>query len=84
MLINTILPLKFCYAKQKGNRIDEPILDIIRAIASEKNSIIDGFNQLKPISKSALESQAIIQLKTKYCDANQCLKCAIGNSLLTK
>jgi len=84
LLINTILPLKFCYAKQEGKAIDDSILDVISAIASEKNSIIDGFNQLRPISKSALESQAIIQLKTEYCDTNQCLKCAVGNSLLTK
>ncbi|MGB1309508.1 MAG: DUF2851 domain-containing protein, partial [Oceanihabitans sp.] len=40
------------------------------------------FQQLKPISKSAMQSQALLQLKTEYCDKNKCLQCAIGNKLL--
>jgi hypothetical protein len=84
LLINTILPIKFCYAKQNGEAIDETILEIINAIAPEKNSIVDGFSQLKHKPKSALESQAFIQLKTEYCDKNKCLQCAVGNALLTK
>lgn len=84
LLINTILPIKFCYAKQKGETIDETILELISKIKSEKNSIIDAFNNLKPISKSALQSQSLIQLKTEYCDRNKCLKCAIGNTLISR
>lgn len=84
LLINTILPIKFCYAKQKGDANDETLLDIIKAIAAEKNSIVDGFSKLKQKPKSALESQAFIQLKTEYCDKNKCLQCAVGNALLTK
>ncbi|MEH6535454.1 MAG: DUF2851 family protein [Psychroserpens sp.] len=84
LLINTILPLKFCYGKMNGQSIDEIILSLISSIASEKNTIVKGFNQLKYRSESALESQALIQLKSKYCDKNRCLKCAVGNSLLIK
>ncbi|GAL64127.1 DUF2851 family protein [Algibacter lectus] len=84
LLINTILPLKFCYAKQKGQDIDGSILKIASEINSEKNSIIDAFNKLKKVSKSAFQSQSLIQLKTEYCDKNKCLQCAVGNSLLTK
>ena len=83
LLINTILPIKFCYAKQKGETIDEVILELISKIKSEKNSIIDAFNTLKPVSKSALQSQSLIQLKTEYCDKNKCLQCAIGNTLIS-
>jgi hypothetical protein len=84
LVINTILPIKFCYAKQKGETIDDSVLEIINALAPEKNSIVDGFTQLKQKPKSALESQAFIQLKTEYCDKNKCLQCAVGNALLTK
>jgi hypothetical protein len=84
LLINTILPIKFCYAKQNGQAIDDTILEIINQIAPEKNSIVDGFSQLKHKPKSALESQAFIQLKTEYCAKNKCLQCAVGNALLTK
>jgi len=84
LLINTILPIKFCYAKQNGEANEHKLLEIINEIAAEKNSIVDGFSQMKHKPKSALESQAFIQLKTEYCDKNKCLQCAIGNSLLTK
>ena len=84
LLINTVLPLKFCYAKQKGEKVDSDIVKIATSIASEKNSIIDAFNNLKKISKSALDSQGLIQLKTEYCDKNKCLQCAVGNTLIIK
>ena len=82
VLINTILPLKFCYAKHQGQSIDEMILFIVQQIDSEKNSIVNKFNSFRNISKTALHSQALIQLKTEYCAKNKCLQCAIGNSLL--
>ena len=82
LIINTILPLKFSYAKHQGQQADEVILSIIQSIDSEKNSIVDKFNSIKSVSKTALESQALIQLKTEYCAKNKCLQCAVGNSIL--
>ncbi|KJD35869.1 hypothetical protein PW52_09095 [Tamlana sedimentorum] len=82
LLINTIIPLKFCYAKHQGISIQDEILELIASIKSEKNNIISAFNNLKPVSKTALDSQALIHLKTKYCDTNLCLKCAVGNVFL--
>tara|TARA_R110002049_G_scaffold116110_1_gene268448 strand:- start:7656 stop:8927 length:1272 start_codon:yes stop_codon:yes gene_type:complete len=84
LLINTIIPIKFSYAKHQGKPIDDDIVNLVQQIASEKNSIIDKFNSLKNISNSALQSQALLQLKNNYCDKNKCLQCAIGNSLLNK
>jgi cell division protein FtsL len=84
LLINTIIPIKFSYAKYQVKDINDEIIKLISEISSEKNSIVNAFNKIKPISKSALESQAIIQLKTNYCDKNKCLQCEIGNVLLTR
>ena len=83
LLINTIIPLKFSYAKYKGKIIDEDIVKVIQSIASEKNSIVEKFNSLKQVSASALQSQALLQLKNEYCNKNKCLQCAVGNTLLT-
>ncbi|MFI0429993.1 DUF2851 family protein [Mariniflexile sp. HMF6888] len=82
LLINTVLPIKFCYAKEKGQEVDSIILKIASDIASEKNSIVDAFNNLEKVSSASLQSQALIQLKNEYCDKNKCLQCAIGNSLI--
>ncbi|WP_299338069.1 DUF2851 family protein [uncultured Psychroserpens sp.] len=84
LLINTILPLKFCYVRQHKIDAKHSILEVITTIASEKNTIITGFNRLRPISVSAMQSQALIQLKTEYCDKNKCLNCVVGNTLLSK
>lgn len=84
VLINTILPLKFCYAKHLGEQFDEQIINIASAIFSEDNSIIKAFNSLKKVSHSSLHSQALIQLKKEYCDKNKCLQCAVGNIIIIK
>ena len=83
LLINTILPLKYSYAHQKGQLDTEEIFELANAIKPEDNSIIKKFNSLKPIVKSAMDSQALLQLKNNYCDAKKCLHCAIGNALIT-
>jgi len=84
VVINTILPLKFCYSKHIKKEIDAQIIDLSTAIASEENSIINAFNSLKKVSQSSLQSQALLQLKTEYCDKNKCLQCAVGNALIIK
>ena len=84
LVINTVIPLKFSYAKHKGEPVNEQLLELVSAINPESNSIVKGFNTLKYSCKSALESQALVQLKTDYCNKHQCLKCAIGHSLLNK
>ncbi|TYB74536.1 DUF2851 family protein [Bizionia gelidisalsuginis] len=82
LLINTIIPLKFSYSKYTGQPIEEELLSLIGCISAEKNTIVKTFRSLNLDAKSALESQAVLQLKTEYCDKNRCLQCAVGNTLL--
>lgn len=84
LIINTIVPLKFSYAKFQGKNIEESLLKLIREVNLESNSVVKKFLELKPIEKNALTSQALLQLKQQYCDKNKCLQCAIGNSLIIK
>lgn len=82
LIINTILPVLFSYFKYQGKAIPDYLLELIRSIESEQNSIITKFNNLKAVSRNALHSQALIELKTNYCDKKKCLECAVGNSLM--
>ncbi|MGJ5642310.1 DUF2851 family protein [Formosa sp. S-31] len=84
LLINTILPLKFSYGKYLGKDNSEVVLDLIKAIQPERNTIVEKFELLKPIFSSALQTQGVIQLKTEYCNRNKCLQCAVGNSILNR
>jgi len=84
LIINTLIPVKFAYAKAHGKTIDDSILKLISSLKLERNSITDRFLQLKSLEKTALVSQSLIQLKTEYCNKNKCLHCAVGNSLIAK
>ena len=84
VIINTIIPLKFSYAKSQGKSIEEDLFQLIRQIKIEENSIVSNFKDLTKIENTALNSQAFLQLKQQYCDKNKCLQCAVGNSLIVK
>ena len=84
IVINTIIPLQFAYAKSQGKEILEDLISLLNEVASEKNAIIDKFNSLGILSKNAFESQAMLQLKNEYCNKSRCLDCAVGMELLKK
>lgn len=82
LIINTILPLKFCYAKHLGKDANEEIIQIISQIKAEENAIITNFKNHGVAAKNAKDSQAALQLYTEYCTKNRCLQCVVGSSLL--
>ncbi len=83
IIINTIVPFLFIYGKHKANaELQERALSFLYQIHSEQNSIIRNFKSLGVNSKSAFESQALIELKNGYCRYKKCLNCRIGNHLL--
>ncbi len=84
LLINTILPLKFVYLQYRGEFDEVTFFKLLESIKPEKNTIIQKFASLKVNSENALESQALLQLKTKYCNEKKCLSCNFGNSILRK
>ncbi len=84
LLINTVIPLKYSYAKYQGKDISEALFELASSIPAEGNSIIEKFNALKKVANSALDSQGLLQLKNEYCDKKRCFHCAIGNALIGK
>lgn len=84
LIINTIVPIKFAYNKYNRHSNQEDIIGIMRKIPMEHNSIVDKFHTLYTFGKTALDSQALIQLKQLYCSKNKCLHCAIGSALLNR
>ena len=82
LIINTIIPLQFAYSNMMGESISEDLIDFMNEVTSEKNVIIDKFNSFGIQSKTAFESQTLLELKNEYCERKACLKCAIGLELL--
>lgn len=79
LVLNAIIPVKFCYGKELNEPKDNEILTWVEEIRAEKNSIIEKFMELRNIEKNALISQGLIQLKNQYCSKKGCLGCDLGN-----
>ena len=82
IVINTIIPLQFAYAKSQGKEISEDLIRLLNEVSPEKNAIIDKFSVFGIKAKSAFETQSLLQLKNEYCNKSKCLKCAVGMELL--
>ncbi len=82
LVINTIVPIQFAYAKSQGKEASEFLLDLLREIAAEKNVIIEKFSNFGIKAKNAFETQSLLQLKNEYCDHGKCLQCVVGIQLL--
>lgn len=83
ILINAVAVILFAYGKYIGKE-----MYIYRAIAlleglkAEDNAIIRGFSTLGVQVERAAESQALLQLKTFYCDRKKCLDCSVGMAVI--
>jgi len=82
LIVNTIIPFQFAYAKSQGKEASEMILELIKSISPEKNTIVDKFSIFGIKSQNAFETQSLLQLKNEYCNYGKCLQCAIGMQLL--
>ena len=83
IIINTVIPVLFAYGlyhKEENQRMKA--INWLGQLEAEDNSIIKGFSDLDIKCSSAFDTQALIELKTKYCDNRYCLQCAIGNAVL--
>jgi hypothetical protein len=68
--------------KQNKEDLKNRALEFLEQIPSEENSVIEKWKTMGVESRSAFESQALLQLKNKYCEQKKCLNCQIGVKLV--
>jgi hypothetical protein len=79
VIINSVVPLLFAYGKYKADEnMCQRAINFMEQTKAERNSIIAMWNEAGIECRSASESQAILQLTTRYCDAKDCLHCRFG------
>jgi hypothetical protein len=83
ILVNTVVPLLVCYAREKGNHayLDKAI-HLLEQLPAENNRIIRIWKDLGLSIAHAFDSQGSIELYNQYCLQNKCLSCPVGMSLL--
>ncbi len=85
IIINAVVPVVFTYGKTLDSSLHRNYaIDLLHTLPSEVNSIVSGWKQFGVLPENALQSQALIQLKTFYCNLKGCLRCALGNKILLK
>ncbi|MEP6748730.1 MAG: DUF2851 family protein [Bacteroidota bacterium] len=85
IVVNTVAPVLFAYGLyHKEQPLKDKALQWLTETNAEKNNITHGWQALGIANKHAFHSQALIELKTQYCDKKRCLDCSLGNALLKR
>jgi hypothetical protein len=83
ILINVVVPFLFAYGKHIGkDEFAEKSMKILELLPAEKNSVVTGFEKLGISIVGAAQTQALLELKSVYCDRKKCLTCSVGVHLL--
>lgn len=84
LVINTIVPFLFFYGKEKSREeLQRRAIRLLEELPPEANALVDGWAALlRSPARNAYQTQALIHLKTRYCDAKRCLECGVGNAIL--
>lgn len=83
LIINAFAPILFAYGMAKSaEEIKVKAIDLLARTKPEQNSIIREWRNLGVIADSANQSQALIELKTNYCNMQKCLRCHIGQQII--
>src|SRR5690606_41985470 len=83
IIINCFAPILFTYGKFiDSDRYRSKAIEWLVQTRKESNAITRKFENLGVPHENASDSQALIHLKSTYCDSNKCLQCAIGFAVL--
>jgi hypothetical protein len=83
IMINAVVVVLFSYGLYaKDDDIKVKAIEWLQQLKPEDNKITKMWKVDKIENKSALDSQALLQLTNFYCNSKKCLQCAVGNAIL--
>lgn len=84
IIINAFVPFIFHYGKSVGkSQLADTAIEWLEQLPGEVNQILAQWQTFGVEAKSALESQALIQLTNCYCQKRRCLYCRVGRQVLS-
>lgn len=79
LLINAVAPFVFAYGRYRGDEsLSQRALNMLEDLPPESNHYITAWKAAGITCRSALDSQALLQLTHRYCDPHDCLRCRFG------
>lgn len=83
LIMNSVLPFMFLYGTSTGNEeLSGRALSMYEQLPGENNSVISHWKEAGLDVSTSFATQALMNLKTNYCDKRNCLNCRVGNLLL--
>ena len=83
LLINAVIPILFSYGRRHSDEtFTERAIEWLESIAPEQNAIVREWKRVDITAQHAADSQALLHLKTRYCDRRDCLRCRLGSFYL--
>jgi len=83
--INTVAPMLFAYGRHRMSQtMADRALLLLEQTGAEDNRVVRMWRECGLEAASAADSQALLQLKTRYCDRHDCLRCRIGYEFLKR
>lgn len=82
--INLVVPMMFSYASYMGDQtLKERALDLLEKIACEQGiRRIDEWRAKGVPMQSAFDSQALLELSTRFCEKGRCAQCPLGRRVV--
>jgi len=85
IVINAVIPFLYLNgAVRHQPEWKERALSLLEEIPGERSSIINTWESMGMDVSNAMNTQALKQLKSDYCDGKRCLECRIGSSVLKR
>jgi hypothetical protein len=83
LVTNAVIPFLFYYGLEKDSKqYREHSVQLLESLPGEDNSDIRNWRAAGLGGRDALRTQALMQLKSNYCDRRRCLSCRVGRNLL--
>lgn len=85
LAINCFIPLLFSYGRYIGNQsyMDRAV-NWLEGLKPEVNSVCKRYTTHGMSLYNALETQAVLHLRSAYCNSKRCLECGIGLSIVKR
>ena len=83
LVINVVVPFYFLYGEHQNKLyLKNRALQLLEDLPAEDNMVIRKWALSGIEADNALESQALLHLKSRYCELKQCLSCGIGHKII--
>lgn len=83
LIINAVVPFFFAWGSIRGiDALIDKATDLLDCLNAEKNAVVNLYKKLGMQPKTATETQGLLYLNDKLCNAKKCTECTVGVKII--